>query len=178
MKCVSYICNMSITKETIRLHLDDVIEESNKRFETFKTAIDYSTLSTKLKSELISNMLEAAIQEVVPDTIAPLSDHEPDLYIKEQALEIKTAKTSHTWRSGTYTKRESDYLLVSYDDSGDELKFFFLFTNLLKDDWTVSGSNNYYATTINLDYILENKENEILLGDIQKKRIKNHLICA
>ncbi len=172
-----YICSMT-NIETIKQHLPDVIEESNKRFQTFKSAIDYDSLSTKLKSELISNMLEAAFKQVVPNTIAPLSDHEPDLYVNDQALEIKTAKTSHTWRSGTFTKRESDYLLVSYDDSDGDLKWFFIFTNLVKEDWNVSKSDSYYATTIDLDFILDNKENEILKGSTLKKRIKRHLICT
>jgi hypothetical protein len=41
-------------------YLSDVITEANKRFRTFKSVVEYSTLSTKLKSELISNMLEAS----------------------------------------------------------------------------------------------------------------------
>lgn len=164
-------------KQILKQHLPNVILEADKRFQTFKSAIDYSTLSTKLKSEIISNLLEASFKEVVPNTIAPLSDHEPDLYIDNEPLEIKTAKTTHTWRSGTFTKRESDYLLVSYDDSEGDLKWFFLHTNLVKEDWNVSKSDSYYATTIDLDFILDNKESEILLGSTQKKRIKRHLIC-
>jgi hypothetical protein len=168
---------MENSKQIIKAYLPDIIDESNKRFQTFKSAIDYDALSTKLKSELISNLLEASFKTVVPNTVAPLSDREPDLYLNKKALEIKTAKTSHTWRSGTFTKRESDYLLVSYDDSEGELKWFFLFTNLIKEDWEVSKSDSYYATTINLDWILENKEHEIIQGNTQKKRIKRHLVC-
>ena len=157
-------------------HLSDVISEANNRIQTFKSVVEYSTLSTKLKSELISNMLEASFAKVVPDVIAPFSDNEPDLWVVKTPLEIKTAKTTHVWRGGEYSKRESDYLMVSYDDSGDEMKWFFLHTYLLESDWKSSGSGNYYATTIDLNDILK-KDYRILVGDVKKKKIKTHLIC-
>jgi hypothetical protein len=162
--------------ELLQNHLSDVIIEANKRYNTFKTVVEYSTLSTKLKSELISNMLEASFASVVPEVTAPFSDNEPDLWVVSTPLEIKTAKTTHVWRGGEFSKRESDYLMVSYDDSGDELKWFFLHTYLLESDWKSSGSGNYYATTIDLNDILK-KDYIILIGDVVKKKIKNHLIC-
>jgi hypothetical protein len=162
--------------EFLKIHLSDVIYEANQRFKTFKSVVEYSTLSTKLKSELISNMLEASFTKVVPDVVAPFSDNEPDLWVNGTALEIKTAKTTYVWRGGEFSKRESDYLMVSYDDSGDEMKWFFLHTYLLESDWKSSGSGNYYATTIDLNDILR-KDYHILVGDVKKKKIKNHLIC-
>ena len=90
-------------------------------------------------------------------------------------MEIKTAKTVGVWRGGEYSKRESDYLLVSYDDSGEDMKWFVFFVNLKKGDWTSSGSNSYYATTIELDQVLG--RGEILIGSVVKKRVKNHLVC-
>jgi hypothetical protein len=162
--------------ELLQNHLSSVIAETNKRFNTFRTVVEYSTLSTKLKSELISNMLEASFASVVPEVTAPFSDNEPDLWIVSTPLEIKTAKTTHVWRGGEFSKRESDYLMVSYDDSGDELKWFFLHTYLLESDWKSSGSGNYYATTIDLNDILK-KDYTIFVGDVVKKKIKNHLIC-
>ena len=157
-------------------HLNDVIFEANKRFQTFKSVVEYSTLSTKLKSELISNMLEASFASVAPEIEAPFSDNEPDLRVMGNPLEIKTAKTTHVWRGGEFSKRESDYLMVSYDDSGTDLKWFFLHTYLLESDWKSSGSGNYYATTVDLNDILK-KDYTILIGDVVKKKIKTHLIC-
>jgi hypothetical protein len=162
--------------ELINSYIDDVIAETNKRFRTFKSVVEYSTLSTKLKSELISNMLEASFSSIIPGVKSPFSDNEPDLWVMEIPLEIKTAKTSHVWRGGEFSKRESDYLMVSYDDSGDELKWFFLYTYLMESDWKSSGSGNYYATTIDLNDILK-KDYHLLVGDLEKKRIKTHLIC-
>ncbi len=78
--------------------------------------------------------------------------------------------------AGEFSKRESDYLMVSYDDSGYELKWFFLYTYLMESDWKSSGSGNYYATTIDLNNILK-KDYHLLVGDLEKKRIKTHLIC-
>jgi hypothetical protein len=165
-------------REYILSYLPQVVEEANNRFKIFKSVVDYGSLSTKLKSELISNMLEASFSKVVPEVISPFSDGEPDLYVKGTALEIKTAKTTHTWRGGEFSKRESDYLLVSYDDSGADLKWFFVHTYLMESDWKSSGSDSYYATTIDLNYVMETKEYQILMGKIQKKRVKNHLICC
>jgi hypothetical protein len=162
--------------ELINSYIDDVIMETNKRFRTFKSVVEYSTLSTKLKSELISNMLEASFSSIIPGVKSPFSDNEPDLWVMETPLEIKTAKTSHVWRGGEFSKRESDYLMVSYDDNGDELKWFFLYTYLMESDWKSSGSGNYYATTIDLNDILK-KDYHLLVGDLEKKRIKTHLIC-
>lgn len=165
-------------KEYISNYLPQVVEEANTRFKIFKSVVDYGSLSTKLKSELISNMLEASFSKVVPDVISPFSDGEPDLYVKGTALEIKTAKTTHIWRGGEFSKRESDYLLVSYDDSGADLKWFFIYTYLMESDWKSSGSDSYYATTIDLNYVMESKKYDILMGKTEKKRIKNHLICC
>jgi hypothetical protein len=162
--------------EILQNYLSDVIDEANKRIKTLKSAVEYSTISTKLKSELISNILEASFQSVVSDITAPFSDNEPDLYVKGIPLEIKTAKTTCVWRGGEYSKRESDYLMVSYDDSGDVMKWFFLYTYLMESDWKSSGSGNYYATTIDLNDILK-KDCYILVGDMEKKRVKTHLIC-
>jgi hypothetical protein len=165
-------------KEHIQSYLHQVLEEANNRFKIFKSVVDYNSLSTKLKSELISNMLEASFSKVVPGVVSPFSDGEPDLWVKGKPLEIKTAKTTHTWRGGEFSKRESDYLLVSYDDSGDDLKWFFLHTYLMESDWKSSGSDSYYATTIDLNDVLSSKEYSIMVGKTEKKRIKNHLICC
>ena len=153
-----------------------MVGEANQRFGKLKSAVDYHTISTKLKSELISNILEASFQIVIDEVQAPLSDNAPDLLVGGIPLEIKTARTTCVWRGGEFSKRESDYLMVSYDDSGDELKWFFLYTYLMESDWKSSGSGNYYATTIDLNDILK-KDYHILVGDLEKKRIKTHLIC-
>lgn len=162
----------------IKQYLPDVIAEVNDRLSIFKSVVEYDALSTKLKSELISNMFEASFAKVVPNTLSPCKDNEPDLYIDNTSLEIKTAKTTNVWRGGEYSKRESDYLLVSYDDSNKDVKWFVLHSYLFESDWKSSASDSYYATTIDIDDIVKHKEYEILIGDTIQKRVKTHLKCA
>lgn len=161
----------------IQEHLGDVLRDCGERIRLLKTVTAYDSLSTKLKSELISNMLEASFANV-PDIVAPFSDSEPDLWVDGRALEIKTARTPHTWRGGEYSKRESDYLMVSYDDSDDGWKWFVLHTYLKESDWKSSGSSSYYATTIDMNHIIENTPYTILVGDTVKKKVKYHVICS
>ena len=163
--------------ETIRLWINDVVGEATNRFYTFRGLVDYDSLSTKLKSELISNILEASFAKVVPQCISPRLDSEPDLVVGGIPLEIKTSKTTHIWRGGEYSKRASDYLLVSYDDSGGGIKWFFMWTSLLKGDWKSSSSGSYYATTIDLDWVMDNKDYDIIVGGVVKKKVKRHLVC-
>lgn len=165
-------------REYVKKHLAGVLEDANHRFKTLKTALDYDSLSTKLKSELISNILETSFSTIVPNVVSPKLDREPDLRIFGRPCEIKTAKTTCLWRGGEFSKRESDYILVSYDDSGVDMKWFCVHVYLTESDWKSSVSNSYYATTIDLNYVLENKEYEILVGDLVKKRTKRHLVCV
>jgi len=160
----------------IKVHLPSVLTEANNRLKVFKSVVHYNHLSTKLRSEIISNILEATFSDIVPNIRSPFTDGEPDLWVGDVPLEIKTAKTVGVWRGGEYSKRESDYLLVSYDDSGEDMKWFVFFVNLKKGDWVSSGSTSYYATTIELDQVLG--RGEILVGSVVKKRVKNHLVCG
>jgi hypothetical protein len=74
--------------ETIRLWINDVVGEATNRFYTFRGLVDYDSLSTKLKSELISNILEASFAKVVPQCVSPRLDSEPDLVVGGIPLEI------------------------------------------------------------------------------------------
>lgn len=164
--------------EYIKENLPNVTKDAERRFNLLRSAVDYEKISTKLKSELISNILESSFSSVLDDVEDPKKDSMPDLMVNDKPLEIKTAKTTRKWRGGEYSKRESDYLMVSYDDSDDKLKWFFIYTYLTEDDWESSKSANYYATTVDLDHILDNTDYEILRGSWEKKRILRHLICA
>jgi len=166
-----------INLDYVEYLLPKVVEEANIRWRNLKTSVDYDKLSTKLKSELISNILEASFESVGDNIEAPLSDDMADLVVNGENLEIKTAKTTRVWRGGEFSKRESEYVLVSYDDSGENLDWFFIYTYLTEDDWKSSGSNSYYATTIDLDHVLDNCPHKILCGTVEKKRILRHLIC-
>jgi len=49
---------------------------------------------------------------------------------------------------------------------------------LKESDWKSSGSSSYYATTIDMNHIVENTPYTILVGDTVKKKVKYHVICS
>lgn len=162
-------------KDTIKTYLPQVIQEVNHRLSVLKTVVDWVSFSTKLKSELISNIVETSFSIVVPNAVDPKKDAEPDLYIDGHALELKTSKTTTTWRGGEFSKRNSDYLLIAWEEINNEFKWFVCWTHLTEDDWKSSKSSSYYATTIDINDVLLKKETEILLGETKQKRIKKHI---
>lgn len=60
--------------------------------------------SEKQKSELISGLVENNVAKFITDAHAPKLDSEPDLYIGEQPVEIKTT-AGEQWRGGKFSKR-------------------------------------------------------------------------
>ena len=72
----------------IRVHLPAVLTEANNRLKVFKSVVHYNHLSTKLRSD------------IVPTIRSPFTDGEPDLWVGDVPLEIKTAKTVGVWRGG------------------------------------------------------------------------------
>lgn len=159
----------------IKNHLPQVIEEVNRRLSLVKEVTDWESFSTKLKSELISNIVETSFSTIVPNTTAPKMDSEPDLIIDTKPLELKTSKTTTTWRGGEFSKRESDYLLIAWNEIKGEFKWFVCYTYLKESDWKSSQSSSYYATTIDINDVLKISTTEILMGGTQKKRIKEHI---
>ncbi len=162
-------------KDTIKHHLPQVITEVDKRLSVLKSVTDWQSFSTKLKSELISNIVETSFATIIPNTVDPKRDAEPDLYIDDKPLEIKTSRTTTTWRGGEFSKRDSDYLLIAWDEEDSAFKWFVCWTHLKEIDWKSSKSSSYYATTIDIDDVLKLEQTEILMGDVVKKRIKNHI---
>ena len=110
-------------KDKIKAHLPQVISEVNNRLSVLKSVTDWESFSTKLKSELISNIVETSFASIVPNTKDPKKDAEPDLYIDDKPLELKTSKTTNCWRGGEFSKRESDYLLIAWDEIDDNFKW-------------------------------------------------------
>jgi len=162
-------------KDTIKQYLPQVITEVDKRLSVLKSVTDWQSFSTKLKSELISNIVETSFATIIPNTVDPKRDAEPDLYIDDKPLELKTSKTTTTWRGGEFSKRDSDYLLIAWDEENNAFKWFVCWTHLKEIDWKSSKSSSYYATTIDIDDVLKLEQTEILMGDVVKKRIKNHI---
>lgn len=162
--------------QKIEYYLPEVIEDVERRLSTVKEVLDWGSFSTKLKSELISSVWETSFSYIVPNVIAPKTDNEPDLYIDNQPLELKTSKTTTTWRGGEFSKRESNYLLIAWDELNDMFQWFVCFSYLTEDDWKSSTSSNYYATTIDIGDVVKLPSTKIFLGTTEKKRIKEHIV--
>tara|TARA_B100001564_G_C20571344_1_gene638506 strand:- start:84 stop:629 length:546 start_codon:yes stop_codon:yes gene_type:complete len=167
----------NITKSLIN-NLDAIDIQIDKRFKLFKESMGsgYEKLSTKLKSEILSNLIEAAVEESINEVSAPTKDHMPDLLMNSKPLEIKTTAGTDSWRGGEFSKRPGDYIMVGWEEVLGVLKTFMVHTFLEESDWNSSGSDNYYATSITLTEILNNAPYEILKGGLNKKIVKTHMV--
>lgn len=141
-------------------------------------------MSTKLLSEVFGNIFAAKLAEVLTSILGyevrtGISDNDPDTYFTKigKELEVKVTATDQAWRGGTFSKRPSLYLLISWgrSDSG-KLELFVALTNIQTDEWEYPMKNqknpNYYASKFKKSKLFEkyNKGEVIfLLGKLEKK---------
>lgn len=163
-------------KDKIKYYLPDVLTETNRRLFVLKEVADWKKFSTKLKSELISNIVETSFSSIVPGVTDPKKDSEPDLYVDGVPLELKTSRTTNSWRGGEFSKRTSDYLLIAWNEIDDTFQWFVTYTFLTEDNWTSSTSSSYYATIVDLDTVLSLPMTEVLVGSTLKKKVKHHTV--
>jgi hypothetical protein len=151
--------------------------------------------SSKLKSEVISNLFESQSADYFNSMNIPVraceSDRDPDLYFveEEKPLEIKVTRCKHShsktlkWRGGKYSKRNSDHLFIAWHyieptiiDPSSQILYFMAQTYVESDEWKITdkGRNNYYATSFSSDNLI-NKNTEIILGNIAPN---NHFILV
>jgi hypothetical protein len=122
--------------------------------------------SEKQKSELISGLVENNVAKFVPNARAPKLDSEPDLYINQQPIEIKTT-AGEQWRGGKYSKRPGYYVFVSWKmDAQHNADFFMAGTQMEESDWKMSKSKNYYATTYGKKELAANQDVEFFTGNL------------
>jgi len=156
-----------------QVYIRDILRNADQRWESLVR--DFPRLRKKLYSELISNILEESIRVIVPGATVGVGDNEADVYVCGHPYEIKTIAENRVWRGGDFSKRPGDYLLISYRIGQDKrLGWFVLQTKLEESEWISSGSGNYYATSVDLDYILNRGDYRILWGDTVKKIKLNH----
>ena len=109
-------------------------------------------------SEDISGLLETAIERNVEGAIAPKVDSEPDIRYNGTAVEIKTSAGTN-WRGGTFSKRPGYYIFVTYElDENNNPSFYIAGIDLKEEDWRVSSSKNYYATSYGKKELYLNKD--------------------
>jgi len=112
--------------------------------------------SAKQKSEDISGLLETAIEDLIEGAVAPKVDSEPDIRLKGAPVELKTS-AGDCWRGGTFSKRGGHFVFINWEtDDKNNPSFFIAGIDLVEEDWKMSTSDNYYATTFGKKELLEN----------------------
>jgi len=152
-------------------------------FEKVKSIVSLG-IKTKLLSELISELTEKIAGQYFKKLYGDIvkcarNDNDPDLTIGTFPLEIKVAKCNTmggqvSWRGGTFSKREGNFIFIVWDFDNDALQFFgnntFKFSvytcYLTKNDWSISKYDNYYATNYNLKLMLDNPTYKNIVGGI------------
>ncbi len=166
-------------KSTLKKYLPVVLDSAGADLKLFADKLG-ARMSAKLRSEIISALLENSMEKYIPMARAGAGDHEADVYIDGVPLELKTAFNARQWRGGEYSKRRGDFLLISWTATTDnELNWFAVHTRLTEQDWQSSGSKNYYATTVTLDAVLQSKSSSVLVGGVrQAKKLKHPTFTA
>ena len=156
----------------------DIQEGINKRFLKYMKDTEDLDLSNKELSERLSRIVTKQITIHIPNVKADKKDSDPDTNFVNynKSLELKATSSKYQWQSGKFSKRFGNFLLVGWELVDKEVKLFMILTDLKKEDWKISESTNRYSTSINLKYIIENCEYEILVGDISKKQVQIHMV--
>ena len=133
---------MNLVNEAV---LENLRENTKRLLDVYE---DFGLNKTpKNISEDISGLLETAIERNVEGAIAPKVDSEPDIRYNGTAVEIKTSAGTN-WRGGTFSKRPGYYIFVTYElDENNNPSFYIAGIDLKEEDWKVSSSKNYYATS-------------------------------
>lgn len=145
--------------------------------------------SSKLKSEIISNLFESQAEKYFNSIQIPVracvSDREPDLLFlnTNKPLEIKVTKSDHPftrnckWTGGKLSKRNSDYILIVWNyvrptilEPNTTIKYFITKSYIEENEW-LPISDNYYGTEFNSKTLFNEKEYEIIMGQYSNNMI-------
>ena len=160
----------------------DAFKLSARRIEHFREICrDIGiNLSRKQLSEMLSGVIETAFEDVATtrygdyqcEIIAPKTDDSADLIFDGVDVEIKTKYgKAGSWRGGAFSKREADYLFVSWVDAPFGL--FALHRYVTEEMWRGGNVGNYYATYLDLEDIMDGT---ILLGETTKAITRFHTV--
>lgn len=175
------------TQSIIVQYWPEIQNEIVSKFNQFKENFGYIDISNKTTSELFSAIVETSFNTVLKekqiDVVTPKKDSEPDMYIQEEAVEIK-ATNGEQWRGGAFSKRPGLYILVSWDYSEKTgTKLFAAMQNMEKSDWFSSKLDEngnfledakYYATTYGKKDLVKDEKYKILSGDIVVNKYKKN----
>lgn len=150
------------------IHIDnDVISEvKNKVKKCLRFYKQIGLVKSKKQiSEDISGIFECVMQSSYSDVRAPKNDSEPDLYVGDIPIEIKTTSTT-SWRGGSLSKRSGYFVMISWEMQGENINLFIAGVELKEKDWK-KLSNGYYATSFTKGELIDRKI-DIYCGDIYK----------
>jgi hypothetical protein len=134
--------------------------------------------SKRVRSGVLSELFETQsaqyFNSIGISTKSCDNDSEPDLLFTEmeESCEIKvTSSSKREWMGGKYSKRSSEYILVSWEyketfdtlfgTEPESLKFSVINVFIDQSEWDTLG-DNYYATKIT-SKMLDNKEIKVLV---------------
>ena len=156
----------------LQQYLRPVLAQTVQDFELFQQKLG-NRISTKLRSEIISALLQNAFAQIVPNARSGTSDREADVYVNGIPLEIKSSHKSREWRGGEFSKRSGDFLLVSWQLSKTNVPTWCCIHAILTEaDWRPSSSPKYYATSIVLDDVLA--KGTVLIGNTRMAKKRYH----
>lgn len=140
----------------------DAMHELNDWAEKHQTFFSNKQLSENF-SRLLESKGQTVFSQYYKGMVANASaDSEPDLSFDGVPLEIKVTN-GEQWTGGEFSKRPSDYLLVSRNE--DFTKFFVCLVHLEKSEWN-SGGENFYGTNYKKKQLNEKTEKKVYRGDI------------
>jgi len=156
----------------------------------FKMLSSYKGISNKTKSEIVSGIIAEEICKVLNEKYELAyyfrtadSDNDPDIIVEEAmvqlpqrvgVVEVKVSKCSPDtkgnystiWRGGELSKRDGDYLFVSWDYTDDGIGFFVCHAFVKKEDWQSNLANGYYATSIPCEKVIDKHMTEVIIGSL------------
>ena len=159
----------------------DAVKQAQK---VLKTISKYATLSEKVKSEIVSGVVEKELAKTLSKSLgfkvkSPKSDNDPDLLFTgltkgKNSVEIKVAYMHNgcgSWRGGSFSKRDAPHILVARNS--DLSQVYVSFLHMKPSDWTKSKSANYYAHTISKKELLLRSDNYEFCGKIEHRKKKD-----
>ena len=160
----------------------------NTAFEFLEQIKKYVNLSEKVRSEIISGIMEKELSRLLTEQLgfpvkSAASDMEPDLlftgFKTENTVEIKVAYMPDgrgTWRGGSFSKRDAPHLLIARNS--DLSKVYITILRMSPEDWKSPANagrkeQTYYAHTISKKELLLREDKVEFYGSVERRLKKD-----
>lgn len=172
---MAYKNPFGITKEMVL----EILRETSRIMSNFKRGyLDKydAKIGNKLKSELVGKIIEITAMRVFSKHLGQvdraLTDTQPDLRFTKipdsrwggRPLEVKVTSTLNTWQGGAFSKRPSDYLLISWGGNFDE--FFAAIAHIDESEWDLTSfkKGKRYGPLFKVKQLYEKEDKEVFVG--------------